>query len=286
MTRASSAVGLTVVLGALLGPAIAAAQCRPPGNSHEARLLAFYDVPTVFSMGMAPERLAAGAVRVGAEVVPVPSPNALLTHPEFCYQYTTNNTTLASVLGRPRLAIGLPGAVMLEASYLPPVTLSNARASLGSIALSRIQSLSSIDSRLALSLRAHGTLGRVTGPITCPREGLQTADPAAPCYGTQPSRDQFDPRSFGVESALGMTGGRIAGYVGGGVTWARPHFQAGFTDASGNVDRTTVDVSLVRASVFSGATLRLRDDVDVSGQVYAVPRDATTVRFAFMYHVR
>ena len=36
------------------------AQCRPPANSHEARLLAFYEAPLVFSMAGAPTQLAAG----------------------------------------------------------------------------------------------------------------------------------------------------------------------------------------------------------------------------------
>jgi hypothetical protein len=65
-----------------------------------------------------------------------------------------------------------------------------------------------------------------------------------------------------------------------------PHFQAGFTDAAGITDRTTVDVALVRGSAFAGGSLRVRDDLRISAQLYAVPADATTARIAFAYRVR
>jgi hypothetical protein len=273
-------------LGSMFLSAAAAAQCRPPASSHEARLLAFYEAPMVFSMGSAPERLAPGAWRVGAEAIPVPSPNAALTHPEYCYQYTTNNTKLASLFGRPRISIGLPAGLAVEGSYLPPISVSSARATLASIALSRAQMLPFSDSRVALLLRAHGTVGRVRGPITCPRVNLQTTDAGAPCYGSEVSRDRFDPNSLGAEAALGVSAGRITAYAGGGATWLRPHFQAGFTDAAGNVDHTTVDVTLVRGAAFAGATLSVRDDIDVSAQLYAVPADVTTMRIGFAYRIR
>jgi len=277
------------VLGVTLGSIIAgdaAAQCRPPANSHEARLLAFYEVPAIFSLGAAPERLRPGAIEVGGEAVPVPSPNAALTHPEYCYQYTTNNTKLASLFGRPRIELGLPAAMTLEASYLPPITFMNARAAVASVAIARAQSLSFVDPGLTLLLRAHATVGRVSGPITCPVASLQTTDAGAPCYGRRPSNDHFDPNALGVESALTVGSGRLSGYVGGGATWLSPHFQAGFTDAEGITDRTTVDVRLLRGSAFAGGSLRVRDDLRISAQLYAVPADATTARIAFAYRVR
>jgi hypothetical protein len=281
----SKTVFVCAALGTALAPVTAAAQCRPPTSSHEARLLAFYEVPAVFALGSAPERLPAGAIKVGAEAEPVPSPNAALTHPQYCYQYTTNNTKLASLFGRPRLTIGLPGAMTFEASYLPPVTVMNARATVASAALSRFQSLSFIDPRLTFALRAHATVGRITGPITCSKSSLQTTDASAPCYGSTPSRDHFDPNSLGIEGAMGTTG-RIAIYAGGGANWVRPHFQAGFTDAVGNVDHTTVDIAVVRGVAFAGASFQLRDALTLSGQVYAVPADVTTTRVGVTYRLR
>jgi len=281
--RIASAIG--VALGSIIAGE-AAAQCRPPANSHEARLLVFYEVPAIFSLGAAPERLPAGAIEVGAEAAPVPSPNAALTHPEYCYQYTTNNTKLASLFGRPRIVVGLPAAMTLEASYLPPITFMSARATVASVAVAHAQTLSFVDPRLTLLLRAHGTMGRVTGPITCPRGSLQSTTAAAPCYGTTPSSDHFDPNSLGVEGGLNVSSGRLSAYVGGGATWLSPHFQAGFTDAAGITDRTTVEVALVRGTAFAGGSLRVRDDLRISAQLYAVPADATTARIAFAYRLR
>ena len=285
MTRPHVAAALAVALGTIPFVA-AAAQCRPPASSHEARLLAFYEAPALFSMGSAPERLAPGAVRIGGEAIPVPSPDPAITHPSFCYQYTTNNTKLAPLFARPRIIAGLPAGFALEGSYVPPVSVSNARVTIGSLALSRTQSLLVGPKSVELAVCAHGTLGRVHGPITCPRASLQSSDPAAPCYGTTPSRDSFDPKSLGIELAAGTRIARLDVYAGGGANWLDPRFRAGFTDALGNVDHTTVDVALVRGVAYGGATLRLRNDLAVSGQLYVVPADVSTVRLGVAYRLR
>jgi hypothetical protein len=285
MTRLPVAAALAAALGTM--PFLAAgAQCRPPVGSHEARLLAFYEAPALFSMGSAPERLRAGAVSIGGEAIPVPSPDPSLTHPSFCYQYTTNNTKLAPLFGRPRLVVGLPAGFALDASYVPPVSVSNARVSIGSVALSRTQSLFVGRTSVQLAMRAHGTLGRIHGPITCPRASLQLDAPASPCYGTVPSRDSYDPKSLGLELAAGTTVERLDVYVGGGANWLNPHFRAGFTDGLGNVDQTTVDVALVRGVAFGGATLHLEHGLAVSGQLYVVPADVSTLRLGVAYRLR
>ena len=69
-------------------------------------------------------------------------------------------------------------------------------------------------------------------------------------------------RGRGVDS---RSSGRIALYGGGGVTWLRPRFQVGFTDANGITDATRVEVNLVRGAVFAGLTARLTRAFDVSG---------------------
>jgi len=141
---------------------------------------------------------------------------------------------------------------------------------------------------VTLALRAHGTFGRVRGAITCPRSALQTTDAVAACYGTQPSRDSFYPGMFGSEGALGVRarGGRVALYAGGGVTWLRPRFRVGFTDATGYVDSTEVEARLVRGSVFGGLSVRASEALQLSGQVYSVPEDVTTVRVTAAYTLR
>jgi hypothetical protein len=279
---------LLAVIGAASFPATSSAQCRPPANSHEARLLAFYEAPIVFSMSSAPERLSAGAIRIGAEMIPVPSPDPALQHPNYCYANTTNNTRLAPVFGRPRLTVGLPAGIAAEVSYLPNVTVSAAQANLVSVALTRVEPLPFNKGRLSLAVRVDGTAGHVHGAMTCPQRSLQTNDENTPCYGTQPSRDTYNPNSLGLEAAIAMraAGDRLALYAGGGARSLRPHFRAGFTDALGNVDHTTVDVDLVRATAFTGVTAHIRDRVSLSTQLYVVPADVTTLRLEAQYALR
>jgi hypothetical protein len=280
----------SIALLALAGLAATSveAQCRPPANSHEARLLAFYEAPLVFSMAGAPTQLAAGELLVTAEAGNVPSPSAALQRPEFCYQPHSENTKLTAAFGRPRITLGLPAGFALEASYLPPVTVGGATPNLASVAVARPMDFTLGGNEVTFALRAHGTLGRVRGAITCPRGALQTTDPVAPCYGTQPSRDNFYPAMFGSEGALGLRalGGRVAFYAGGGATWLRPRFRVGFTDATGYVDTTDVEARLVRGSAFGGVSVRVSDALELSSQVYSVPEDVTTMRVAIAYRLR
>ena len=264
------------------------AQCRPPRNSHEARLLAFYEAPLVFSMAATPTRLTSGELRVAAEAGNVPSPSAALQRPEFCYQPHSEHTSLTPAFGRPRITLGLPAGFALEASYLPPVTVGGATPHLASVALARPIDYIVGKREVTLALRAHGTFGRVRGAITCPSSALQTADATAPCYGTRPSRDNFYPGMFGSEGAIGLRprGGRVALYVGGGANWLRPRFRVGFTDATGYVDSTEVEARLVRGSAFGGVTVRATNALQLSGQVYSVPEDVTTLRVTVEYRVR
>jgi len=266
----------------------AEAQCRPPANSHEARLLAFYEAPLVFSMEGAPTQMVAGELLVAAEAGNVPSPSAALQRPDFCYQPHSENTKLTPAFGRPRITLGLPAGFALEASYLPPVTVGGATPNLASVAVARPMNLIVGRSEVTLALRAHGTFGRVRGAITCPRSALQTTDAVAACYGTQPSRDNFYPGMFGSEGALGLRtgGGRVAFYAGGGVNWLRPHFRVGFTDATGYVDSTEVIARLVRGSAFGGVSVRASEALELSSQVYSVPQDVTTVRATIAYSLR
>ena len=266
----------------------AEAQCRPPANSHEAKLFAFYEAPLVFSFAGAPVELPAGAVMLGAEAGNVPSPNAEIQRPEYCYQPHSEHTTLTPAFGRPRLTLGLPAGLLIEASYLPPVRVGGATPNLASFAIARPVDITVGAQRMTLGVRAHGTVGRVSGAITCPASALQTTDPTAPCYGTRPSRDTFYPSMFGAEGVVATRdrGGRISLYAGGGITWLRPHFQVGFTDALGNTDQTDVAVDVRRGSAFGGIGLRATDLLRISAEVYSVPQDATTFRVALQYRLR
>ena len=138
--------------------------------------------------------------------------------------------------------------------------------------------------------RVHGTFGNVKGAITCPRSQLQTTSPSSPCYGTQPSKDTFHPDMFGGEIAAGFApGDRALSFYGGvGANRIDPHFQVGFTDQTGNVDNTQVQLEnpVVRAALFGGVTEVFRQIFDVGVQVYSVPQDATLFRLMGGIRVR
>ena len=70
------------------------------------------------------------------------------------------------------------------------------------------------------------------------------------------------------------------------MTWLRPRFRVGFTDATGYVDSTEVEARLVRGSAFGGVSVRASEALQLSGQVYSAPADVTTVRATIEYRLR
>ena len=276
--------GLLVLAASVLAHGNAAGQCRVASSSNEGKLLAFYTAPIVFSMATAPEVLSPGSIRIGGEGEYIPKPDQAIERTGACFTQKSEHTSLSPVFGRPRITIGGPFGFALEAAYLPPVTIARATPNLFSYAISHSHhfGFGPAASGTTLSLRFHQTLGNVKGAITCPRSQLQQSDPAAPCYGTSPSKDTFHPDMFGGEAAVGFApgGGIFSWYAGAGANRIDPHFQVGFTSANGNVDQTQVELSkpLVRAAVFGGATAVLRNIFDVGAQVYSVPSDATMFR--------
>ena len=268
----------------------AAAQCTPPTNSNEAKLLAFYADPLVFSMATEPELLPAGTIRIGGEISPIPTPDPSIERTDVCFTSKTENTRLAPVFARPRLTVALPDGFVVEASYLPPVTIADAQPNMGSLALSYTRPLRAelTGDPLLLTVRAHATFGDVHGPITCAQSQLQQSDASQPCFGSNPSRDTFEPNMFGAEGAVGTTTshGRLGVYAGAGFTWLRPRFQVGFTDGSGITDSTRIVVNLTRATIFGGLTYHLPSAFDVSAQLYAVPADVVTWRLGAGWRFR
>lgn len=188
--------------GALLGLAavsliasVTSAQCRPSAGSNESRLLAFYSVPTAFSPMGAPEYLTSGAVKIGAEIAPIPKPDRSIRQTGACFTSKDENTDLAPVFGRPRITVGLPFGFAVTVSYLPPITIASATPNLGSVAISEVQEfrLGPWIDRSAIMLRAHSTFGSIKGPITCPRTSLQQTNPSAPCNGPTHPTTRFGP---------------------------------------------------------------------------------------------
>jgi len=251
--------------------------CRPDEDDNEARLLAFFAAPIAFSPGGNVTALGAGKFRFGFELTYVPKPSAEISRSERCYANKTEETQLSPVFPRPRVALGIGGGVVLEASYLPPVTVMDATPNLGSIAVSRLTNVGPT----GLLLRAHATFGEVEGAITCPADKLQLSNTTQPCYGSQKSKDTYKPNMLGAEAALTFTGGaRWLGYAGAGYTALRPRFQVGFQDARPNVpfDDTRIEVDLNRIALFGGALIQLSSLIGLSAELYSVPEDITTFR--------
>lgn len=267
------------------------AQCLPGPNSNEAKLLAFYSVPIAYSALEAPRRESAWHVEIATELSPVPTADPSIEHANECYAASAKqHSRLTSVFARPRLIVTLPFGLAAEASYIPPVRVGDAHPHLGSFALSETAPIRGFGPfrSAAVMLRAQGTIGHVTGPITCASGSLQQSDPEGACYGTRPSDDRFEPAMYGLEGVLGAMsrGGRFEFFAGSGVSWLRPRFVVGFTNLDGVTDNTRVEVNLHRWSALGGATLNLPASFAITGEVYSVPKDVTTWRLAASYRIR
>lgn len=273
--RNVKAIALLVLV---LLPSALLSQCRPPKNSNEARLLAFYSVPISFSAD--PSTIASNdrlTLNIGGDGAYVPAASATLQHTEFCYTGRAQNTSLASVFGRPRVSLTLPVGLGFELSYLPTITVGRATPNLlsGAVWFTR-----RLNGDLELTFRVHGTNGTIAGAITCPASALQQSEPDAPCYGTRPSHDVFRPRMLGQEILLRRSRpqsrfGLIAGI---GVNELTPRFQVGFSDLSGGTDRTTITVDLARIITLAGASYRFNRMCSASAEGYASFSDAATIR--------
>jgi hypothetical protein len=262
----------------------AGAQCKVSSESNEGKLLAFYSVPLVFSAATEPESAPPGSIRIGFEGEYIPKPSAEIEHTGKCFLQKTEHTSLSPVFGRPRITIALPASFAVEASYLPPVKIANAKPNLGSVAISHTQRLpfSRPAGNAVLMVRANATFGNVKGPITCPKSSLQTTTPTAACYGTNPSNDTFSPNMYGIDVLAGIRplSGTFGYYAGIGANRIDPHFQVGFTDGLGGVDVTKVQLQNpeTRMSLTAGATAYLQHRIDLGAQVFSVPQDLTTFR--------
>jgi hypothetical protein len=279
--RRSGVPGGLALVFAALAPLGASGQCLPPEDSNEARLLAYYEAPVIFSAQLTPGRMRPGGVSIAGDLTYIPKPDPALQRTGRCFTPKEESTQLSPVFPRPRLVVALPFGLAVEGSYLPPLKVAGAQANLFSGALSFSHGVGSpFGGPLTASVRAHTTRGWVRGAITCARRALQQRDATEPCYGTKPSRDTFRPNAWGVEGMLSRSflAERLGVYGGAGVNWLEPRFQVGFTDGTGFVDRTRVEVDLTRAALFAGAEWRLRGVVSATAQLYAVPEDVALFR--------
>ena len=283
--RGVAGVGLLLVLRAGAAAAQLTDTCSPGPRSNEAKTMAIFAVPLAFSGAVAPAPAAAGRLRLGLELTYLPKVQASVATPTVCRpdKHGPENTDLLFAAPRPRVALTLPGGVLLEGSWIPPVRMSEVKASLVGVALAWTTALGSRG--FALGLRAHGSFGVIKAPITCDDAALQ--DAGSPCYQGTRSNDSFKPNVLGLSAALGWSLGRsLRPYLGGGYNHLAPRFQVNFTNQFGVVDRRRVVVDLDRMVLFAGATWSPGRQFDFSGEVYSAPTDAVTGRLMARVRLR
>lgn len=291
----ASPIALTVLAAigsAVLAPVrTASAQCSAPTSSNEAKLLAFYAAPMMFTPAATPAPSPPWSVSLGAEAAYIPDPSAGIRRSNYC-NAKGENTELSPVFPRPRVALALPFGLALEASYLPPVAVAGATPDVWSLALGESRQLAASvrGGTVWLSARVHVTQGTVRGAITCAESALQTSDSTASCYGTSESKDTFRPNMGGVDGTVSWTSasGRVGWYGGGGLMRLWPEFRVGFTDQRGVTDRTLITVArpLSRGVAYVGGSYTLAVPVQLSAQLFTSPADLTTLRVSAMYLLR
>ncbi len=273
---------VTAVL-AMPGLSYAQAVCRPPESSNEANVFAEFSVPLAYGRMSAPVPRHAGEIQLGVEGTLLPNIDDRTSTPTICRPGKGPETTdFLFAFPRPRVGIGLPGAVFVEASWVPPVRVNGLKANLVSFAVGRAFTVSR--SSVVIGVRAHGTVGRIRAPITCDDAAL--ADPTSECFRGQKSDDRYDPNIFGFDAAISFpVKGGIRSYVGAGINLLRPRFQVNFTNQGGVHDNTRVEVNLERGVLFGGLTWQAGRALSISGELYAAPSDAVTGRFLVAYRV-
>lgn len=266
----------TTLLATLLAVRSLAAQsrCLPGAESNEAQTMALLSVPLAFSRAGAPEVLP--GIRAGLEAAYVPHVGDATATPTICRPGKgPEDVNRLPFLPRPRISLPLPFGLSLEASWVPPIRVNGVKANLFGLAVGR--TFGRLDGPV-VGLRAHATFGSVRAPVTCPDEAL--SDPGSECFGGTRSDDKFLPNIVGADLAASwpMAGGRLLPYAGGGYSLLHPRFQVNFTNRFDQVDHQRVEVNLDRLALFGGITWRATPVMGISGEVYAVPADAVTVR--------
>ena len=245
--------------------------CRPSTTSHEANTFAILSVPIAFSGGAAPSR--PHDIVFGIEVASLPNVDTIDATPTACRpgKGPENANPLPGIL-RPRVSIAVSG-FMVEASWIPPITVEGVKANLLGLAVARPIAL---PNGWWLGVRLHAVLGALHAPVVCDQDAL--LDPTSECYRGTLSNDRWAPNIYGVEAVLATPPGPIRFHGGFGYSRLQPRFQVDFTNSAGSRDRRKVEVNLHRAAVIGGVTYQV-GRFDLTAEGYATFVDAAAVRF-------
>ncbi|HWA58121.1 MAG TPA: hypothetical protein VG692_12750 [Gemmatimonadales bacterium] len=272
---------LSLALGALVVCAPLSAQdvCKPGSGSREADLFGHFSVPLAFSLGQSPWIYRPGSIQFGLEGTLLPDASDRIATPTKCRPGKgPENVNLLSAFPRPRLGFALGDGVLLEVSWIPPVTrLNGVRTNLWGVALSRSVLLT--PKGTMFMGRVHATLGNVRAPFVCPESATRDAT-NVDCFGGQESDDRYSPNIFGVELGFAwpMARGRLRPYLGSGYNILHPRFQVDRIVAGGAVDNQKVEVNLSRWALFGGLTWAPNPGFMLSTEAYTAPSDAITAR--------
>jgi hypothetical protein len=273
LLSAGGGTGLLLLVSAALQ---AQTECRPSSDSHEAQLFAHFSAPLAFSSAQSPWVYRPGSVQIGLEGIYVPDASSSIATPTTCRPGKgPENVNLLSVFPRPRVAYALAEGILLEASWIPPVTVNGVRPNLWAFSLSRTVLLNQGTEFMG---RAHAVIGTVKAPFVCPKSA--TTDPLSQCFGGTESNDTYKPDILGVELSVAFprAQGRIRPYLGGGYNILHPRFQVDRRDSANQLDNQKVIVNLSRFAVFGGLTVAPSPAWSLTGEAYSTPSDLITAR--------
>ena len=266
-------------------PSVGYAQgdCFPPDDSNEAKMFAIFAVPFAFGPAEAPLPARPWAPRFGLETSYIPNIDDETATPDICRPGKgPENTDFATFLPRPRLSVGLPAGLVVELSWIPPISVNGATPNLFGFAVGRSFT---VGQTMLLGVRVHATTGKIEAPITCDEEALE--DPFSECFNGTLSDDRYKPNALGADLTAGWSlgGGRVRPFVGAGVNLLRPRFQVHFVNQFGQLDERKVEVDLQRVAIFGGMSWFPAARLGVTGQIYSAPADAVTGRVTISYGI-
>lgn len=237
----------------------------------EAWAMAWFGSVTMLTGFGVPERLDPGAVVLGFEGGWVPS----LSEEERRVGFggtKVEDLNRTSVIGRPRLTVGLPGGFSLTGAWLPPVEIDDVEPNIVSLALGR--ELAARE-RWRAGFRLYGQAGTVEGAITCtPEDAAGGDDLLLNPFGCEgPSNDEMTIRYYGLElSAAYRTAGGTEPYLAAAVNRFDNEFQVRAT-TFGLLDRTLLLSEGSTWSLAAGAVRPVGRAGRVAGELFYTPLD-------------
>jgi hypothetical protein len=190
------------------------------------------------------------------------------------------SSNLSPILPRARVSLSMPGSVRVEGSWLPPVSVFEARANLYAIALSRPVP---IRWSMTITPRVAAAAGKARGAITCNDDLRRGSDSeqvyyAAVCHARQ-SDDHFEPRQLSAELILSRPRVGVVPFATMGLRRDHTRFDIGVqrSDGSRETDHPILVMRATRPFLAAGAAWRSGLG-ELGGEVHYAPGSLITVR--------